>query len=49
MDGFAPVAQRWRRELSIDAGIGKGCIWAKWRLVFWVRQSAKPPHWSGIP
>src|SRR5882757_7821059 len=24
LDGFAPVAQRWRRELSIDAGIGIG-------------------------
>jgi adenylate cyclase len=24
LDGFAPVAQRWRRELAIDAGIGIG-------------------------
>jgi class 3 adenylate cyclase len=24
LDGFAPVAQRWRSELSIDAGIGIG-------------------------
>jgi class 3 adenylate cyclase len=24
LDGFAPVAQRWRNELSIDAGIGIG-------------------------
>jgi class 3 adenylate cyclase len=24
LDGFAPVAQRWRKDLSIDAGIGIG-------------------------
>jgi len=24
LDGFAPVAQRWRQELAIDAGIGIG-------------------------
>jgi adenylate cyclase len=24
LEGFAPLAQRWRRELSIDAGIGIG-------------------------
>ena len=24
LEGFAPVAERWRRELSVDAGIGIG-------------------------
>jgi adenylate cyclase len=24
LEGFAPVAQRWRRELAVDAGIGLG-------------------------
>ena len=49
LEGFAVVANRWRTELSIDAGIGIGLHLGEVAFGVSDRLGAESPLWSAIP
>jgi len=49
LQGFAPMAARWRSELSIEAGIGVGLHLGEVAWESWDLRVTRPPRWSATP